>query len=355
MSIRLVQIVPTLPPEIDGLGDYALNLARQLRRDWEIETHFIVGNPNWVGEGEIEGFSCHCVVRRSPQGLLSQLPGDLPIFLHYSSYGYAKRGCPSWLVAGLERCEQPLIVMFHEVYTYDVGSPWTSSFWLSPWQKNLAKRLAHRSDRALTSKQSYAKLIQDLSGHRHKTIPVYPVFSNIGEPSSLLPLEARERHLILFGHRNTRSRVYQNYRPHLAQTCEGLDIERIYDIGVPTGLQLDSLNGTEILEMGVLPAEKISELMSRAIAGFLCFPPPEYLAKSGIFAAYCAHGLIPILTTGSPVPIDGLETGKHYGLADDKMEKLSLDVGRAIAKRARSWYQNHSLSVQANAIAEYLK
>lgn len=28
----IIQIVPRLPPAIDGVGDYALNLARQLRK-----------------------------------------------------------------------------------------------------------------------------------------------------------------------------------------------------------------------------------------------------------------------------------------------------------------------------------
>ncbi len=40
----VIAIVPRLPPAIDGVGDYALNLARQLRKDFNIHTHFIVGN-----------------------------------------------------------------------------------------------------------------------------------------------------------------------------------------------------------------------------------------------------------------------------------------------------------------------
>lgn len=47
--IKIIQIVPQLPPAINGLGDYALNLARQLRQDFAIETHFVVGDHSWTG------------------------------------------------------------------------------------------------------------------------------------------------------------------------------------------------------------------------------------------------------------------------------------------------------------------
>ncbi len=44
---KVYSIVPRLPPAIDDVGDYALNLARQLRKDFNVPTHFIVGNPTW--------------------------------------------------------------------------------------------------------------------------------------------------------------------------------------------------------------------------------------------------------------------------------------------------------------------
>ena len=51
----IIQIVPRLPPSVDGLGDYALSLAFQMRQDFGIETHFIVGDQKWVGDAHIEG------------------------------------------------------------------------------------------------------------------------------------------------------------------------------------------------------------------------------------------------------------------------------------------------------------
>jgi len=41
----IIQIIPKLPPAINGLGDYALNLAGQLK-DYKIKTHFVVCDPD---------------------------------------------------------------------------------------------------------------------------------------------------------------------------------------------------------------------------------------------------------------------------------------------------------------------
>jgi hypothetical protein len=74
--IKIIQIVPQLPPSINGLEDYALNLARQLRKDYEIETHFVIGDRTWTGAVEIEGFPVSQISDRSFDALLTLLSGD---------------------------------------------------------------------------------------------------------------------------------------------------------------------------------------------------------------------------------------------------------------------------------------
>lgn len=354
----ILQIVPTLPPNVDGLADYALNLARQLRQDFQILTHFIVGNPQWSGAKEMAGFPVTQLESRSPRSLFSQLDRNLPIFLNYEGYGYAKRGYPLWLFQGLEQwkktCQKPLITMFHEVYPYHHGPPWTSSFWLSPLQRQLAAKLLQISDRAITSKQSYANLLLQLNPKQYRDILVLPVFCSIGEPEEILPLKQRQRRMIIFGHYNSRALVYRKNLNALENICQVLEIEEIYDIGVPTGLQLPQVNNILVTEMGVTPAPAISQLMLDSIAGFLSFIPPEYLAKSTVFASYCAHGLTPILTESSSRTADGLECNRHYYAADRNSSDLTLERGQSIADRAREWYSHHNLSKQADKIAHLL-
>jgi hypothetical protein len=142
----VISIVPRLTPAIDGVGDYALNLARQLRQDFNIQIHFVVGDTKWNGAAEIDGFPVSQVSDRSFDALLTLLSNDhsSSILLHYVGYGYAQRGCPVWLVDGLQRWKslfpkRSLVTMFHEIAAS--GPPWTSAFWLSPLQKSLAARL----------------------------------------------------------------------------------------------------------------------------------------------------------------------------------------------------------------------
>ncbi|MEC4806243.1 MAG: glycosyltransferase family 1 protein [Jaaginema sp. PMC 1080.18] len=351
MSDRVIQIVPTLPPIVDGLGDYALNLARQLRQS-QIETEFIVGDPEWQGD-RCEDFKATVLTRRSASDLLALLPRDRPILLHYSGYGYAKRGVPQWLISALQqRRENHLVTMFHEVYTYDRGPFWSSSFWLSPLQKQLAKQLIQRSDRLVTNRESYAQLIQQLSPQPHLNVTVLPVFSNLGEPKVLKPLQQRQRRLIILGHRNTRQRTYTQYSEQLQQACQALNITQIYDIGKPLEEDIQSISPCPVIKMGVTPATQISEIMQDAIAGFLSFPPPEYLGKSSIFAAYCAHGLIPILANASPFPVEGLVSGIHYWVAQKHPLLESTII--TIRDNALSWYNSHNLTQQQSIFTTLL-
>ncbi|OUL19789.1 hypothetical protein BV378_31725 [Nostoc sp. RF31YmG] len=355
----VISIVPQLPPAIDGVGDYALNLARQLHKDFNIQTHFIVCNPTWVGAVEIEDFPISQVSDRSPDALLTLLSSDgtSSILLHYVGYGYANRGCPVWLVDGLQRWknlfpERSLLTMFHEVYAS--GPPWTSSFWLSPLQRSLAVRLAKLSDHCITSKQLYAEILNNLSRGKHNQIPVLPVFSNIGEPDKVLPLPERQQRLVIFGSVTNRSRVYQGCQTTLNDVCNQLSIQEIWDIGTPTGLAPSSIGEIPILEIGEQAANKVSNILTDSIAGF-CDYNPDFLAKSTIFASYCAHRLLPINAKGSTLVIDGIEASKHYWVPNIQENVLVDEVGRqAIADNAYLWYQTHNLSMQVKTFFTYL-
>lgn len=359
--LKIIQIVPKLPPSINGLGDYALNLARQLWKDYNIETRFLVGDRNWQGATEIEGFTIQQITADSAEALFSLLSFDkkqsVSVLLHYVGYGYANRGCPIWLVEGLERwkartANSHLVTMFHEVYAS--GYPlWTSSFWLLPLQKKLAERLVNTSDRCITSKQGYAEILYKM-GRKKTQIAHLPVFSNIGEPENAPPLIERTQRLVIFGHKNSKLQVYQQGRQALELACKSLEIIEICDIGVPTGLEISEINAVPVVETGVIETVEISKIMLDSVAGFLNFPPPIYLAKSTILAAFCAHRLIPCMVTYNVMPIDGLQTGKHYWSASDKDSQLSLELGQVIADNAYAWYQTHSLSMQTKIFAAHL-
>jgi hypothetical protein len=241
--------------------------------------------------------------------------------------------------------------MFHEIYAF--GPIWTSQFWTSPLQKNLAARLAFRSDHCFTSKEGYAEILYRLSQGKHAKIPALPVFSNVGEPDYVPPLVERSQRLVVFGGCGPRSRVYQRSRLALERTCRELEIEEIVDIGPSLGFEIEPINGTSVTCLGVKTAQEISSLLSSSVAGFFDYPT-EFLAKSTIFAAYCAHRVIPVGVFYEGENVDGLEAGKHYWLGDRHQGSMSLSVGQVVADNAYAWYQNHNLSTNARAFATCL-
>lgn len=363
---KIIQIVPQLPPLINGLGDYALNLARELRYQYGMETKFLIGDPTWQGTTEIDGFTTQSISQRSFKELLADLSNlckpltseqKMSVLLHYVGYGYSQKGCPVWLVKGLEHWKKNasnarLVTMFHEVYAS--GKPWTSAFWLSPLQRNLAARIAQLSDHSLTSKQLYAERLSHLSRRKDSKITTLPVFSNIGEPDQVLPLDKRDRRLVVFGSPATRKRVYQESLEKLHQACKLLKIEEIWDIGTSTGLTLSTVNGVPVVEKGEQPAEEISHILLNSFAGFFDYPT-DYLAKSTIFAAYCAHGVLPVSAHSGDLPVDGIQAGKHYSVPNYQISRgKNMIELQAIADDAYAWYQTHNLSVQSKLFLEHL-
>jgi hypothetical protein len=360
-NMEITAIVPRLPPAVDGVGDYGLNLAQQMRQDFGIITKFVIGDANCSRKDVVEGFPIKQVENQSRSALIELLPNQQnsaqTVLLHYVGYGYAKRGCPIWLVEALEqwrklRNNHRLVTMFHEIYAF--GPIWNSQFWTSPLQRNLAARFIQLSDRCLTSKQGYADIIRKLGKGKHSDIPTLPVFSTVGEPKNLTLLSDRYRRLVIFGGTGPRSRVYQQSLLAVQRTCQELEIEEILDIGSPLNFQIQPINGIPVTCLGIKSSQEISSLLSNSLVGFFNYPT-EYLTKSTIFAAYCSHRLLPIGVWYQGKDGDGLKAGKHYWLADRDERSLDLSKGQIVANNAHAWYQQHQLSVQANTFATYLQ
>ena len=354
---QILQIVPRLPPAINGVGDYSLNLANQLRQDHNIQTHFVVCDRNWSGEKTINDFPISQLTNSTSEALVAKLSqlqiNDL--LLHYVGYGYAKRGCPTWLVDGLKSWRDSndrkrLVTMFHEVYAAG-RPPWTSAFWLFWYQKKLAKDLVKLSDRILTNKQLYSEILGNLSQESHLSIPVMPVFSNIGEPQKISKLSQRQPWLVIFGGKNNRARAYTESSSKISHICQLFGINKIIDIGASTGLGLTNINGVSIIEKGKLSNQEIQEIFLNSTVGFLDYNP-DYLAKSGIFAAYAAHGMLIMNSKGSGHKIDDLQSGKHYLMAESLAQsKSQIEEAQAIVNNTYAWYQEHNLASQAQIFA----
>lgn len=354
----LTVIVPRLPPSVDGLGDYGLNLAKQMRKDFGVDTLFIVGDHLWNGAPLVEGFEVRKVAGRTKKDLLSILPLNAPVLLHYVGYGYARRGSPLWLVAALSEwkhsADKNCITIFHECYAF--GPIWTSQFWTSPLQKFLASKLGLISEHCLTSRKKYSELISKLTNGKHSNVLHLPVFSNIGEPQALPCLGERVRRIVVFGSKGSRSRVYTESKDVLSQMCQKFKIKEIFDIGPLVDFEIQDVDGIPVKVLGVKDPKEISEILSKSMIGVINYPP-EYLAKSGIFAAYCSHRMLPVVAHSQKETIieDDLRESVHFWQGNIEYPlSTTLFEAQQVADAAYNWYLSHRLSVHAKKLNDYI-
>lgn len=321
----ILQIVPRLPPPEEALGHVALRLAEGFAARG-IESRIVPAMTD----------------RAAFQKELAAAPADQAALLHYVGYGYARRGAPLWLAGALADwlAASPgrrLAVHFHEVAAF--GPPWRSSFWLAPLQRRVAARLRRLAVAAVTSVEPFVRLLERLVPESPTTL--LPVFSNVGEPENVIPLEGRRAQLVLFGGPAARANLWAEAGADLERASHLLAAERIVEIGRdPVGPE--NLAGVSVHRVGELSAEAVSELLSRSAAAFFDYPV-EYLSKSGAFAAACAHGVLPVCRERrqrpGPVPGEGERWLTVAGLAEAPAAKRSR-----VASAARQWYQGHSVA-----------
>jgi hypothetical protein len=362
MGRTLIQIVPSLPPATNGVGDYALTLACVLREEFGINTEFVVGNDHWQGPETVEEFRVWRVAARSSRDLEQVLESirsssdAQSILLQLSIYGYAARGCPLWLLDSLRRWKSKhpgsrLITMFHELYAF--GPPWKSAFWVSPAQRMVIREFARRSEHAASNTRLACERLEMFDPSKRQRIPVLAIPSGVGEPVETCELIARERSMVVFGQAPLRKRAYGAQFQSLQQACLDLGITCIQDAGAPFDGIPERVGEVPVIRHGLMSASELSHLLAKSFGGFIDYPS-GCLAKSSVFASYVAHRLVPVVACDNRSEADGLLCGTHYYCVEGRKESESLPKLQSIADAAWNWYQGHSLRCHARAFAEMM-
>jgi hypothetical protein len=274
----------------------------------------------------------------------ASLSGDF-VLLHFSGYGFEKRGIPLWLVRRIRSLRaqfKAVGVVFHELFA--TGPPWGSAFWLSGIQRRIARELLLQADFWLTNREDAARwLLAQSKAAPHR---VLPVFSNVGE------LEAidteRERRLVVFGSPGIRAQVYEWSEGEIFRSAKRNGLE-IHDIGpaMPEGPLAQRMVHEGVVVHGKLPAEQVSAALSSADYGALAYPP-DYVSKSGIFAAYCAHAVCPILLSKDYGEHDGLTANVHYVRGFGALDATT--DARSVGGEAHRWYKPHRIDAHVAAL-----
>jgi hypothetical protein len=243
----------------------------------------------------------------------------------------------------------PLLTIFHELYA--TGQLWHSAFCFRPVQKRIVRRILNLSSAAITPTSLYSKRLSECGDGSGAKITSMPVFSNVGEPGCGSPPCARPANAVVFGLAGVEDRLFGIYRSEIERIVSGLGIENIFDIGPGCSSVPHNLAGVPVISKGVLLPHAVSDLLQHARFGFVAYPL-DFIGKSGVFVAYAAHGVIPIVFSEKQGSYDGLHPGRHFvdGL------RLEADVGAhdlaSIRRELFAWYTFHSLKVQADVIAK---
>jgi hypothetical protein len=269
--------------------------------------------------------------------------------LEYSLYSYQRYGIPHWMVGALADWKsgaKRLVTVFHEIYAN--GMPWSTAFWTSPPQRYVSRRIATLSDGMITTTERHGRILRNWAPQRK--IVVLPVPSNIGEPSALSP--HRENAIAVFGLSGSRGRAYWNQAEKWAAVRRALGNVTLHDIGPPVNLPLTELTGLPCVVHGQVTTAEASSILSAVRWGVLDYHNST-LQKSGVFAAYCAHGLAPIVFRHSTPPGTGIEKGREFAVVSTG--GLQPADAAEISQNAYRWYGDHALKEHTEAIHQLLR
>jgi hypothetical protein len=351
----ILQIVPHAPGAHDGVAEYALGLAKRLRMDYNRETVFGVA-VSATASPSVDFPFLAPLDSISESQCRDQLCAD--IILHYVNYGYQKRGVPFNLPPILHRlrrwCGGRFVTIFHELYAS--APPWQSAFWLQPWQKSLARNIARMSDLCIVSSEPLRDVLQRLAPG--KLISVHPVFSTLGEPA-LLPAHFAKRdphRWVIFGGTHLVERSLRTFISRMAAIPRSFFPHELLVLGGQDNgavrSELDKLSDVQSQYLPAIELEAGSAVLSSVTFGWIDYfrqpnVPTSAILKSGSFAAYCAHGVIPVMpAAGAPV---ALQDDPLPGLYFVGQKQNSLPFESELSKISREtyeWYQRNASSAQ---------
>lgn len=336
----LIQVAPT---ERGGVFDYLQCLGAQWSQA-ERPSHVIALSKALARERSLEARVADCC----RLGGQAEAGDPVTVVLHFSGYGYAQRGLCFWLLHELQALRRRrqgslhLVIVFHELFA--TGPPWRSAFWVSDAQAWIARRLARMADAVWTNTASHADWLR---GAADKGIPLHarPVFSNVGEPMHTPPLNERAPHAVVFGSAPTRQRTFAALQG-LEPALKALGVEALIEAG--SGDASPPTTFLPCRHAGRLSPEALGTLLMSSRFGLVDYAA-HGLAKSGVFAAYAAHGCVALNTSPLVANGDGLRPGRDYVMLAEAAG-LPPSAQQTMADRLYCWYQAHRLEHQAKEL-----
>lgn len=346
----ILQIIPRAARGRDGVGDYARTLAASLERHHRLKTKFLAA-------------------ATTSGGIHPHLPGaagagDRPsaIVLHYVNYGFGWRGTPLWLPPVLRRLQRAngarLVTIFHELWAS--GSWRQSAFWLRPLQVRTAGKIAGMSEVSVVSNEVSRQQLESLrSGTR---IVVHPIVSGFGElVLSPAQIEGRDPHRwVICGGTELIMRSLRSFLPSADLIPEPFVPRELFVLGGSDdpGIRqaLDAAKRIRAHYHPAVEAKIASDIMATCTFGWMDYfhrpdVPLPLILKSSAFAAYCAHGVIPVFPRGgATIGVDHDVLPGPFFVAAEGQELPGERERATTAQAVYAWYSRNATADHLAAI-----
>lgn len=358
MKGNILQILPRAPGTMDGVGDYALHLARGLRDHHGISSVFLAGETD--SREEIDSFRIYRLREFSQARVSNETCNG--IILHYVNYGFQKRGVPVTLLSFLRTlrrdCGSALLVIFHELFAS--GPPWRSEFWLRGLQKRIARDIAQLADAGVVSCESMRAQLERLS--RGRSAIVQPVTSTWGEPAlDETQLRERDPHCwLICGGTALLERSLRSFLNNITALPAEIAPHTLLVVGgannphVRALLNVPGRFASEYFP-AVAPADAAPVLGQAGFAWMDYFSSPhvpaDVLLKSSTFLGLCAHGVVPVLPrVVGDISIGGDRLPFPFAAGPSPAERADAAVA------GYHWYHRHASAAHlSRVIAQQLQ
>ena len=370
MSMTAIShVVPALPPQIDGVGDYALNLARQLRENHGIQSRFVVCDPDWDGPSRVDNFTVRRLRIKNEAGIWSLLQSGRDhhstVLLHYAGLSYHKHGVPHWLYRGVKswlaeaanrgaQHQKQLITVFHELWASPT-KPWKKQFYAGILQRRLIEQLHRQSNLSIAGTRQMQIALENIIPKKTLWLPMP---SNVPVIPSQ-PSESRRNtklKVAIFGLHSSRCEAIRVHSNLLRTLDRKSLLSGAMLIGKGSGrnglagddmdLLQRSVSRQRIEVLGELSGEDVAKTLGTADV-FLSPHPAEFACKSGACMAAMAMGCAPVLRDGKNAA--PLNESEHFIASDDSQDSVarfeqSAAAGQLnrISTMGRLWYEQHA-------------
>ena len=354
----VLQIIPRISDQPDGVTDYALNLAKALLTNYDLRTVFATAERSQVSQKD--GFEIAALTNAQT------LPAR-PLILHYVNYGYQKRGLPFSLVTALrqvrQRCSGRVLVIFHELFAS--GPPWKSEFWLEPLQKKIARDVAQLADGRLVSSESMREMLRHIAPGPDAI--VHPIPSAFGEPViDVGQLRGRDnRRWLICGGTQVIERSLRSFLGIINAIPSAVAPKELRVVGGTENPEVRRmlLTGPDVRSEyhPAVSAEEASQILSTCAFGWLEYftnrkAKPDLLLKSSSFANMCANAVVCVMPQASgPISLAGDALPGPFTIAHDEVKMPSASDRHAVGHAIYEWYHRHaSIASLAKVVAEKL-